>query len=768
MGPRLRGDDVTIVCCLDDIFHWHMHEELPILAVPYHLDKRSASMPRRPTLLLSVPALLVHAAAPAQQAPDPGGAASMQQVEVKGPGADTIRRNDVLGRIMVGREDLARYGDTTLSGALRRQPGISISGSEIRMRGLGAGYTQILVDGDPAPAGFAVDSLSPDLVERIEILRSASADTSAQAVAGTINIVLRKARATGSKDTTRSLKLTAEQAQRRASPAATLAWSGRSGSASYGLAATASQTRRHDDPVTDEREQDTGRATLRRFDDSNDSRLTRLSLAPRIENKLADGDTLSLTGLFDLARSRFGGRQRETTLLGVPTASPDARTRADYDTWLAKSDLGWTHRFASGRRLVLKAGMEANRRPGDYLFRGIDAGGAPWFERAVASSASERRASSSGKYLAPLGEGHDVALGWDAALTRRGETRLQQDRAPGQAPYYTLDQDYTASVRRLALYAQDEWTPRPGVQAYLGLRWEGLDTRTEGRGFGGGATTASVFSPIGQLVWQLPGRPRDQLRLALARTYKAPQPRDLVPRRYTVNNDNGPANPDFEGNPNLRPELAWGLDAALESALGSDPARRGMASVSVYARRIRDVVLQRLWQDGATWVTTPSNGGGASVRGIEADLRLPLATAAGTRPGWPGIEARANLGRNWSRVDALPGPDNRLAAQAPYTLNLGADARFANKAALGVNLHMVGANTARVAPALTSITGMVRELEAYAAWPAAGAQWRLTLPDLLRRAGREGQLYQDGMLFERRIVTTPRRAAVRLQVELPM
>jgi outer membrane receptor for ferrienterochelin and colicins len=710
-------------------------------------------MLRRP-LLLSLPLIAMHTAA-AQQVPQP-----IQQVEIKGPGAQELRRNDSLGRIVVGREELARYGDTSLSGALKRQPGVSISGSEIRMRGLGAGYTQILIDGDPAPAGFAVDSLAPDLVERIEILRSASADTSAQAVAGTINIVLRKAGARGPNQTSRSLKLTAEQAQGRASPAATLQWSGGSGASKFSLAATASQVRRHDDITIDEREGGPAASALRRFDETDDSRLSRLSLAPRMEAKLDGGDTLALTGLFDLAHSSFNGRQLETTLLGTPTASPDARSRALYDTWLAKSDLSWAHAMGSGR-LTMKAGLEANRRPGDYLFRGTDAGGDPWFERAVDSSAEERRAASSGKYLAPWREGHDIAIGWDAAFTRRGETRLQQDRAPGQPAYYTLDQDYTASVHRLALYAQDEWALRPGLQAYLGLRWEGLDTRTEGRDFGGGATTSSVFSPIGQLVWKLPGRPRDQLRLALARTYKAPQPRDLVPRRYTVNNDNGPANPDFEGNPTLRPELAWGLDAALESYF----ARDAVLSLSVYARRIRDVVLQRLWQDGATWVTTPSNNGGASVHGIEADARLPLAPLAS---GWPGMELRANLGRNWSRVDGLPGPDNRLAAQAPFTLNLGADARFPGKTAAGLNLHVVGANNARVAPALTSITASVRQLEAYLAWPAAGAQWRLTLPDLLRRTAREGQLYQDGSLLEQRIVNTPRRAAVRLQVELPI
>jgi iron complex outermembrane receptor protein len=60
------------------------------------------------------------------------------------------------------------------------------------MRGMGNGYTQILINGERAPRGFSMDSLSPDQVERIEIVRGAVAEFSTQAIAGTINIVLRE------------------------------------------------------------------------------------------------------------------------------------------------------------------------------------------------------------------------------------------------------------------------------------------------------------------------------------------------------------------------------------------------------------------------------------------------------------------------------------------------------------------------------------------------------------------------------------------------
>jgi outer membrane receptor protein involved in Fe transport len=497
---------------------------------------------------------------------------------------------------------------------------------------------------------------------------------------------------------------------------------------------------------------------VRSFAERGDSRVRKLSLAPRADLKLDGGDSLAWQGLADLARSDSRGRQVETTLEGAPTAYPDATGHALYDNWLLKSDLSWTHRFdASRARLLLKAGVEANGRKGDYLFRGIDAAGTPALDRAVTSGAFERRAGSTGKYTAPLAAGHDIGIGWDAAATRRGETRLQQDSRPGDLPFATLDQDYAATVGRLALFAQDEWAVSERLQAYLGLRWEGLDTRTSGRDFSGAATASRVWSPVAQMVWKLPdspGQQRRQLRLALARTYKAPQPRDLVPRRYTVNNDNGPASPDYQGNPLLRPELAWGLDAALESYF----ARDGMLSVSAYARRVRDVMLLRVWEENGTWVSEPSNGGRASVHGIEVDAKVPLRQ----------LELRANLGRNWSHLDAIPGPDNRLAAQAPLTLNLGADSRMGSAFSTGANFHLAGGYRARTAPALTEVNGVLRELEAYAAWQARRGQWRLTLSDLLHRNRNSGRIYDDGASASARLSTTTRHSGLRLQYETPI
>jgi outer membrane cobalamin receptor len=77
----------------------------------------------------------------------------------------------------VNHEEINKYGDTNVMDVLKRLPGITVDsgpggrGGAIRMRGLGTGYTQILVNGERMPPGFSLDSIAPDMIERIEIIR---------------------------------------------------------------------------------------------------------------------------------------------------------------------------------------------------------------------------------------------------------------------------------------------------------------------------------------------------------------------------------------------------------------------------------------------------------------------------------------------------------------------------------------------------------------------------------------------------------------------
>jgi outer membrane receptor for ferrienterochelin and colicins len=100
------------------------------------------------------------------QAPTP--APADQKVEISAqPLTDTEqRRRDPVAKTVVGRDEIEKYGDTNLSDVLKRLPGVNMSGGNPRLRGLGSGYTLVLVNGEPAPPGFSLDNLSPSQVER--------------------------------------------------------------------------------------------------------------------------------------------------------------------------------------------------------------------------------------------------------------------------------------------------------------------------------------------------------------------------------------------------------------------------------------------------------------------------------------------------------------------------------------------------------------------------------------------------------------------------
>ena len=148
-----------------------------------------------PSALSGVAAACALLAVTAARAQAPAPAPADQKVEVSAqPLTDTEqRRRDPVAKTVVGRDEIEKYGDTNLSDVLKRLPGVNMSGGNPRLRGLGSGYTLVLVNGEPAPPGFSLDNLSPSQVERIEITRGPSADQSAQAVAGTLNIILREA-----------------------------------------------------------------------------------------------------------------------------------------------------------------------------------------------------------------------------------------------------------------------------------------------------------------------------------------------------------------------------------------------------------------------------------------------------------------------------------------------------------------------------------------------------------------------------------------------
>ena len=688
----------------------------------------------------SIAALVVAASAAAAQetVPNP---TPVPSVKITGS-ANVQRQADTTGKVIINHADIVRFGDTSVSDVLRRLPGVTVAG-EIRMRGLGNGYTQILVNGDAVAPGFSIDSISPELIERVELIRSPTAEYGAQAIAGTINIVLR--RATSGRQ--REVKLGAVSDRAGVTPNLTLRLADRLGGFSYNVTGVAKQDKASGPGDT---EQVTGTGpdgTVNLLRDTYYQYRLRnwsLSLAPRLQWALAEGSTVTSQSFIELNDSARDGNNVETTLLGAPSDYPDSAFRSGGRVETVRSDVAWTHRGADGARLDARAGINHSRRKTHFVFLGTGASSARSLERAVDSEARDEQLTSSGKYSMPFFAGHSLVAGWDGAYTERGEYRLQHDRdGSGAARGVDLDENYDAKVKRLAFFVQDEWDITPRWQMYLGLRWEGLYTDSLSNVVAPVHNRSGVWSPLLQTLWKLPGTGKDQVRLGLSRTYKAPTTPSLIPRRYTANNDNGATNPDRQGNPQLRPELAWGIDAAYEHYF----AKAGMVSASAFVRRIDDVTVERLYEDNGVWIASPLNDGRATVRGVEFEAAFPLTLVAANAPS---IDVKVNLARNWSTLDSVPGPNNRLGAQTPFSANIGMDYRVDERFTAGGNYGFRSAAPVAISAFLSSYAWPTRTLDLYGVMKfSPSTQLRAAAFNVLRQDSYSATLFanEDGSLL---------------------
>ena len=730
-----------------------------------------SSLPLFRLTLCTAAVLFAWNASAQQAAPDanpatPADAApAVQKVEVKGSGYDP-RRDDTASKMVVNSEEILKYGDTNVTDVLKRLPGITVTGAagrtggEIRMRGLGSGYTQILLNGERAPAGFSLDTLSPDVIERIEILHAASAEYSTQSIAGTINVVLKKAVKTAQ----RELKLGLAGSRDSFSPTLNLQLSDRDGNFSYSMAGSLYRYDYHyDNPALELGYLPDGRQNLlRRTTGSGDGRPEGINLSPRLNWTLKSGDTVTAQFFVNVGRGEHRNASRAETELGA---------RPDYDTntgsssnhnAMGRADLTWMHKLDGGARLELKLGATGARNTSDSLQRGYIDGAGLALERAVGVKATENGISSTGKYSTPLVPGHALSMGWDGAYTEREEDRRQREALlPAGRPPFNSDEDYDALVRRLALFAQDDWEITPRWSMYAGVRWEGIDTRSTGESFDAVRQRTSVWSPLLQTLWKLPDTKGDQIRLALTRTYKAQPASSLIPRRNTSTN-NSQTDPDREGNPNLKPELALGIDASYEHYW----AQGALLSARASARRIDGYTRQGLLLIDERWVSTPVNDGRANTQTVELEAKFPLrAVLSATAPA---IDVRASISRNWSQVDHVPGPNNRLDQQTPVSGNFGLDYKTADGVlTAGGSFNFRNGGPVRITQQQSAYTTPRRDLDLYALWKFNPKnQLRLAVSNLLAQDFESNTIYTDANGVIARNAISPSSPQARATMEM--
>lgn len=684
----------------------------------------------------------------------------IQSVEVKGSASNyDPRRDDTASKTVLNHDELTKYGDSNVYEVLKRAPGVTVTGNVIRMRGLGAGYTQILVNGDRPPPGFSLDNLNPDQIERIEIIRAATAEFSMQAIAGTINIVLRKMVSKPQRD----LRIGIMNSPQNKHKSVGGTWAEKRGNLSWFLNGSLFAGRNLiESNSTDEFALPSGQVRqLResRFQGTGSSR--GIALFPRLSWKFDNGDELNLQTGAQAFRSSWESNWQTQNLVGSFPA-PEWMEGQDHTPGsqrMLRGEINWITKRAGGK-LDVSLSAERGRSDNDSDTLRYTAGRALRLDRDWDTINRTSRYSLRGKYTRSLFDGHALATGMDASVQKSDETRDRREQL-ADAPVVHFVEYFQPRITRLAGFVQDEWNVTKQWSVYLGTRWEGVQTDSEGTGLLATKSRNHVLSPVAQTLYKFPGASGRQLRLALTRTYKAPTTNELTARRFE-SATNTRFSPDAGGNPNLRPELATGIDLGYEHFW----APGALFSVNASRREITDYIRTRLDMDASgRWVYQPVNDGTAQVRSLESELKLPLKLL---NPGLDGLDVRASATRNWSRVAAVPGPNNRLDAQTPMSATVGFDYRKGGLS-FGSSLAYQKNGWVQISDAQSQRQQARRDLDAYVLWKLnARYQLRLSLANLLRVDNTSDRRYLDAEGLSRQTSFQPgvMRAGLSLEMKL--
>jgi iron complex outermembrane receptor protein len=684
---------------------------------------RSALTGRHPVALAVAALLLAAGAAQAQDAgPVTGDSQArptqrLDRVEVIGrQQSDTdLRRRAQVAKQVYGREELDKYGDNNVADVMKRLPGITMQGNSPRMRGLGSGYTLLLINGDPAPPGFALDQLNPAQIERIEVTKGPTADQSAQAVAGTINIIMKEA----PKQSQRDLRLQVGYNADRPTLAGNFTYGEKLGD---GLSVLL--------PVSLFEWRGENNFVNRRFMPGLDGQFSDvlqaghqpywghgINSAPRLTWRVSDDETVSLQAFVQRGNWNVGTDYVNTILIGQPSLDDPAQAHGSWQN--VRGNLQWVTYMAGDRRLEIKAGLGSSKGTfNNQTYRD----GNP--ERHAYQDNGDISLTQAGKYTQLVNEAHSVTVGWDLEWRRRDEKRTVTELGLPQLPGIE-GQPFSARVDRGALFIQDEWEVTKQFSTYIGLRSERIESRSLGVDLNVD-NTSSVLTPLWHITYKLDPAGKDMIRASLTRSYKAPDLGTLMARPTVsglftdLSKTNTELSPDRIGNPDLQPELATGLDAAYEKYLPTG----GMFSIGMFYRHVNNLIrsvttLQTVsYATAPRWVSSPTNFASAQTAGLELEVK---GRAGELMPSLfnpkLGLNLRASLNFYRSSVDGLPGPNNRLDGQQPWQGTFGFDHRFATMPmVLGSTMTFAPGYLTQQTSSQTLEQSRTRGLDVYAQW----------------------------------------------------
>lgn len=663
-------------------------------------------------LLMSLAGAALAWSAPviAQEAPAPGGegaaagaVTTSDEIVIPGQIAYRNRSEETAPVLEYGLDYFQRFEPLSAGDALKRVPSVAflsdvIESDGVRLRGLDPAYTQILINGEQVPGSgsssgafgngaeqaFFVDRIPAELIERIEIVRSASANRSGDALAGAINIKLRDAYALDG-GFVRAGGLYFDDTVMRETLGGV--YGGSLGQGRF-LVGANMQDRYNPKVKTSWRYGAPGAAidNLEHQTDTRDG--TDYSINGSFQIPLFGGE-FSIDGLY-VHTDRYENEDSFEYRNGVRN-NANLLTVNDNNADISQDSYSINSRYAFnafGGETRLKLGyarFEATE--GEYedeieFLR--DANPYPEGDRYTGEAArtdlTDQEVKFKIEHERQLG---DVTLEFGVHTEFKEREGLVEERDPRiriNLPNGTLIQGArpTSGLPALSPFAPvsggDNLIERRRIDPYVqisgengkldweaGLRVENTETEITDRTVGSSVSDdRSIALPSMHLRWNFTSN--DRVAFSFARTVRNPSLQLLSPALLEAElGDN-----DFVGNSLLMPESAFGVDLGYERRLG----RTGVVGLNFFFRDVTNVL--EVFSTGAegsegpgTFIYSARNSGDGQVYGAEFDLSTSLSAIGLKNTG-------VFLNYSWldSKIDDEFG-QRRFNAQSDYVFNVG-------------------------------------------------------------------------------------------------
>ena len=630
-----------------------------------------------------------------QDAVPQGPVSSLDEVIVTGEPVMRNRTDDVAPVLSYDLEYFQRFEPLTVGDALKRVPSVAflsdvLESDGVRLRGLDPGYTQILINGERVPGAgvdrsFFVDRIPAELIERIEVVRSSSANRSGDAVAGAINIVLRDALSLDGGYVRLGALNWSDSEYGQWGGTYGAVWGGEAGPGRLLIGANVQDRRNPKDKYSIRYDQPGG--TIQNTEVQTDVRDgTDYSANASYEVPVAGGE-LRLSGAF-VRTDRYQDEDSIEYLGGVETLA-NLSTVNDNDLDIRTDNLSLGARYEHdmfGGETVFKLGY-ASIDDDQYEFEGEseyrrDAIIFPDEDRYTLDSTqvniTDEELSGAIQHQRDLSNGVELEFGvqWnqkdrDSLVQETPRIRFNVPNSPTPRPAVPAFGPFApvpggdAAIEETRIDPYVMFSGEAGAMKWeAGLRYETTDTTitdfTVAPADQVNDNDYSFLLPSVSLRYALSSD--DRLTISAARTVRRPNFDHLSPA--TLEEEFGDS--DFVGNPNLQPESAWGLDVGFEHRIG----RRGVVGLNAFYRDITDLIEETntgvVGSAGpGTFVYTVDNVGDGQVWGLEFDLSTPL--------DFLGMESTGVfLNYSWldSSIEDFIG-DRRFNSQSDYVLNVG-------------------------------------------------------------------------------------------------